>query len=209
MAQQLEVNIRGKVVVPTPDLIRCMATKKMSVDDSRAKKSLYAIAFSSLVRYLRDGVTITKNSDGSWNYIPSKEYKKYLGYAILDSFETFHLVPCSQSVKFTLGPNSNWVREYDFGMLSNNSSDNQLNALKLRGHVTNNIQYYTLEVPDGMSKQITSYDQDLINHANAKNFRTSNAFLYKFGVKLENPDLQSWIDSSVNLIESFDGQNIQ
>lgn len=194
-----QVNVKGKVVVPTPELIIAMAQHSLSVNDSELRKALYSVAFTTLVSDLQSALTTDSNSFKSWEQI-----NPYMGYAILDTFETYHIVECYKSVDFTLGDKSNWSRPFDFGAYCGQSDDKVINGLNqgIYRSKANFINYEDFYVPKNTDEG--SSLKMIVNKVHAKNIKTTNAFIRKFGVAIKNPYLQSWLDTGVNVLDQFD-----
>lgn len=210
MVEPTNVNIKGKVIIPLPDLCRGLATHSITFDRSRYAKSLYLYGFTHLITDLQSQLTINKDDKGNWQWLDyERDLYPLIGYAVLDSFETYHVIPAKLPINFTLGDTSGWSRPYDFGIYFRNSSKDLVSegySLGQRVDGESSMAYPTvietesLKNKDDSVAAMTRTDLGVIR---ATNIRTSNAFLYKFGVQLTNPDLQSFTDAGSSFLNDF------
>lgn len=205
MVEPTDLNVKGKVIVPLPTLIEAMANKSLTFNESDYKKALYAPAFGQLFADLQSDLKVYKSDSGEWAGNKTA-LAKYLGYAELTSFETYKIVPCFEFVNFTLGENSNWSRPYHFEYYAHE----KIHPLKLGAHVgvKGKMMYLAPEVDmeavSAKSDMLADLDaRRQLDELNMVNRRTTNAFIRKFGLSIRNPDLQSNLDTSSSLINSF------
>lgn len=205
MVKPVNVDVKGKVIIPLPSLAEAMARKSITFIEADYKKALYAVAFGQLMSDLNYILKARRNEDGSWTAIDTSCYDKIVGYAELTSFETFKYVSCDSNVNFTLGDGSNWSRPYNFEIYSKAAPKPFRRARLING--LSSLAYVDSEIdPSALSSSDMLGDLDAkqrLAEIQMVNRRTANAFLRKFGVIIENADLQSTLDSSSSLINSF------
>lgn len=205
MVKPINVDVKGKVIIPLPSLAEAMARKSITFIEADYKKALYAVAFGQLMNDLNYILKARRNEDGSWTAVDTSCYDKITGYAELTSFETFKYVPCDSNVNFTLGDGSNWSRPYNFEIYSKTAPKPFRRARLINGLFS--LAYVDSEIDPnaiGSSDMLGDLDaKQRLAEIQMINRRTANAFLRKFGVIIENADLQSTLDSSSSLINSF------
>ena len=203
-----KVDVKGKVILPLPSLIEAMAKKQLVINEVGYRKALYAPAFIKLIDALTKEFKLYPGKDGKLAFPSNRSYMNYMGYAVFDSFENYHIVNCNDPVDFTLSGSDNWVRPYDFGIYFHNSLKSDLNdsskvAVQLLG--CNGRYYITPRLRN--AKQVP---QEFVNEfmlsantAIGQNARTTNAFMYKFGVQMKSPNLQSILDAGESILKQF------
>lgn len=206
MVKPVDVNVKGKVIVPLPPLVEAMARKNLTFIEADYKKALYAVAFGQLMSDLNSGLKARQSSNGSWSIIDHSYYNKIVGYAELTSFETFRYVPCYSNVNFTLGDNSNWSRPFNFEVyapvaLKPFKSSKFINGVTSLAYIQPEVDSSVIDSDDDMLSDLDAKQR--LSEIEMINRRTTNAFLRKFGVIVKNPDLQSNLDNSSSLISSF------
>lgn len=205
MAEQklVDVNVKGKVVVPLPELIRGMATKSITIVDSDYKHSLYAVAFGRLINRIVRELTLEKNALGQYEWVKCSQF---VGYATLDTFQTFTIHPNYDDVNFTLGENSSWTRPFYFHPYVNETDETK--ALK-RVSAATDLEYPTFETKKFEADPSDSFNLRSLNAEDIRidkvvsNIRTTNAFIRKFGWTIDNPNFQSDLDQNLNLMKKY------
>lgn len=206
MVKPTDLNIKGQVIVPLPSLVQAMARKKLSFIESDFKKNLYAPAFGRLMNDLYNGLQYRKDDEGQFHRVNSDFILNVNGYAKLTSFETFEYHPRYDNVNFTLGDGSNWSRPYNFEIYSVTPPKPFERSVLVNDNTR--MGYYFVKVDSKAASKENSFLGDLsakeeLADIEMMNRRTTNAFIRKFGVAIENPDLQSNLDYSSSLIKSL------
>lgn len=205
MVKPTDLNVKGKVIVPLPTLVEAMANKSLTFNESDYKKALYAPAFGRLFADIQSDLKVYKNDNGKW--VGNKTaLTRYTGFAKLTSFETYKIIPCNEFVNFTLGEDSNWSRPFHFEYYTHVKVD----PLKLgvqvgvKGRMLYLAPEVDTEAVSAKADMLADLDaQRQLDEVNMVNRRTTNAFIRKFGLSIRNPDLQSNLDTSSSLINSF------
>lgn len=206
MVKPIDVNVKGKVIVPLPPLVEAMARKNLTFIEADYKKALYAVAFGQLMSDLTNGLKARQTSEGGWSIIDHSYYNKIIGYAELTSFETFRYVSCYSNVNFTLGKDSNWSRPFNFEVyapvaLKPFKQSKFINGVTSLAYIQPEVDPEAISSDSNMFSDLEAKQQ--LSEIEMINRRTTNAFLRKFGVIIKNPDLQSSLDNSSSLINSF------
>lgn len=199
MVEPTDVNVKGKVIVPLPELALALVRHSLKVNEQDFKKSLYAPAFGELIKDMTDA--LAKDPNG-FDWIDKTRAGRYIfGYAWLKSFDSYELVPIVDDVNFTLGEGSNWSRPFHFDLYHDPEIDGT--TVNLFRSVDDKIMTFVPVVRkdiDGFKNLDASFE---LNKQVADNRRSTNAFIRKFGVSIDNSNLQSILDSSLSLIEKY------
>lgn len=192
-----DTNVKGKVIIPLPELQRALATKSLKIDSDDFKKSLYAVAFGDLINYLTTRFLLVKDSKGNWNWQNDKT--ELCSFAVLNTFETFSIVHCTEDVNFTLGEKSNWSRPFYFSPYANETPFSTPSGMV---NFQTNLGYIKFVSRDADLSYTTVADR-VTRKRKITNIRTTNAFIRKFGCTIDNPDFSEDLNKSLNLMNKY------
>lgn len=210
-----KLNINQQVILPLPELVRAIASHTLKIDDARFSKSLYSEAFSLLISQLSQDIQGSVEKDGKKYFVPTQDLQsKIVGYVRFKAFNEYSFKHRFDNVDFVLHDTvdqDSWYRPFNFKLYralipeKDKIWHDQVGWIENKKvhELMNNNSHMCYLYPDISKLDINNvWDHDMIVDLSL-NIKTTNSFLWKFGVSIDNPFAQSVRDQGLNLLHRY------